>query len=71
MNSLIMAVVTETMLYVRGPGFLHYHRGQTDVSVNLQGGNVLDRSETMFIGVCLHTIGHNPEGVTLTTDSQL
>lgn len=55
----------------RGPGSLHHHRGQTDVSINLQGVNVLDGSETMPKVVCLHPIDNNPEGVILTTDGQL
>lgn len=54
-----------------GPGSLHHHRCQTDVTVDLQGVNVLKGIETMFKGVCLHPIGHDPEGMTLTTDSQL
>lgn len=54
----------------RGPGSLHHHRGQTDVSINLQGVNVLDGSETMPKVVCLHPIDNNPEGVILTTDGQ-
>lgn len=53
------------------PGPLHHHRGQTDVTVDLQGGNVLEGSVAMPKGVCLHPIGHNPEGVLLTADSQL
>lgn len=53
-----------------GPGPLHHHRGQSDVTIYLQGGNVLDGSETMLIGVCLHPIGHNPEGLILTADGQ-
>lgn len=54
-----------------GPGPLHHHRGQSDVTIYLQGGNVLDGSETMLIGVCLHPIDHNPEGLILTADGQL
>lgn len=56
---------------VTGPGSLHHHRGQADVAIDLQAGNLFDGSDAMLIGVCLHPVGHNPEGVTLTTDSHL
>lgn len=51
-----------------GPGPLHYHRGQSDVAVDLQACNVFERSETVSVRVCLHPIVHNPEGVIFTTD---
>ena len=54
-----------------GPGPLHYHRGQSDVAVDLQACDVFERSETVSVRVCLHPIVHNPEGVIFTTDGHL
>lgn len=53
-----------------GRGSLHHHRSQTDVTIDLQGVDELEVSETMLKGMCLHPIDHNPEGVILTTDDE-
>lgn len=58
-------------LQIQSSGSSHHHRGQTDVTVNLQDGNLLEGSEAMMEGVCLHPIGHEPEGMILTADGQL
>jgi len=51
-----------------GPGSLHDHRGQTDVTADLQGCDVFEGSDAVPVRVYLHPIDHNPEGMTLTTD---
>lgn len=55
----------------KAPGSLHHHRGQTEVTFDLQGGNILEGRETMPEVLRLHPISHNPEGLLLTTDGQL
>lgn len=54
-----------------GPVSLHNHRCQTDVTIDLQGADLVEVSETMLEGVCLHPIDHNPKGLILTADGQL
>lgn len=54
-----------------GPESLQQHRGQGDVTFDLQDGNIFEGSETMLVAVHLHPIGHNPVELILTTDGQL
>ena len=70
-KAITMVTVCKMSRPATGPGSLHHNRGQIDVTVYLQDGNLLEVSETVLVVVCLHPIDHNPEGVMLTTDGQL
>lgn len=50
---------------------LHHHRGQADVTTDLQGSNVLEVKEAVVVVVGLHPIGYNPKSLPLTNDGQL
>lgn len=54
-----------------GPGSSDHHRGQTDVAIDLQEGDLLEGREAVLELVRLHPVGHDPEGVILTADGQL
>lgn len=49
---------------------LHHHRRQRDVTLNLQGLNVSERSDTVAEGVSLYPVHQNLEVVIVTEDSQ-
>lgn len=71
-----MVLGKKTILCVRlrpatGPESLHHHRGQADVTFDLQDVNILKGTETMLEAVHLHPVDHNPEELILTTDGQL
>lgn len=50
---------------------LHHHRSQSDVTIDLQGGNVLEVREAVVVVLGLHPVYYNPVEALLTTDGQL
>lgn len=54
-----------------GSWTLHGHRGQADVAVDLESGDLLEGRETMLEDVRLHPVDYDPEGLVLATDDQL